>query len=304
MSRSHVEQYLQHRRETPSEKTGQPVGDKMLRGIVVAIKACWNWAADEPVDGGGGLLLLGHRPLQKLPRGYVAPKDLSEVDLPTDAEIEILHRWAPVDLSKTRGEDGKYHGQVAHWKVTCPEGEVLADLLRMYDATGARTAELCHLVAGDFMPRTHQLCLGKHKGSRTQATPTVRNIQLDDAAYEIVARHTRGKDKNQPLFSHVDGRLWTMNEVNRRLRKVKHVAAQGGEVIREHVTPYSFRDLYISELLMIGIEPFKVAKMAGTSLKELERTYGHFFSHDLAEAQARLATMRQARRGASGSPAA
>ena len=39
---------------------------------------------------------------------------------------------------------------------------------------------------------------------------------------------------------------------------------------------------------MLGIEPFKVGKMAGTSVKEIERTYGHFFNEDLASAQKRL----------------
>ncbi len=297
LSRSHVEQYLQTRRETPSKKTGKPVGDKMLRGIVVSVKACWNWAADEAEDGGGGLLVPGHRPLRKLPRGFVAPKDLSEIDLPTDEEIEILHRWAAVDLSKERGSNGKFCCPNPSFETTCPDGKQFAEILRLYDATGARTSELCNVVVGDFMPRTRQLSLGKHKRTHTQATPTVRNIQLDNEAFKIVARNARGKQPEEPLFSHQDGRAWTQNQVNKRLRAVKAAAAQQGEVVRNHITPYSFRDLYISELLMINIEPFKVAKMAGTSLRELERTYGHFFTHDLAEAQARLAEAQQARRG-------
>jgi hypothetical protein len=62
--------------------------------------------------------------------------------------------------------------------------------------------------------------------------------------------------------------------------------------VRGHITPYSFRDLYISELLMIGTPLFQVAKMAGTSTFEVEKTYGHFFNHDLAAAQEKLDAIR------------
>ena len=50
---------------------------------------------------------------------------------------------------------------------------------------------------------------------------------------------------------------------------------------------------HISELLMIGIPTFQVAKMAGTSLREIERSYGHFFNQNLAEAQAKLDEVRR-----------
>lgn len=53
---------------------------------------------------------------------------------------------------------------------------------------------------------------------------------------------------------------------------------------------------------MIGTPTFQVAKMAGTSLGEIERTYGHFFNHDLAAAQARLAEIRQQRKKTTGLP--
>ena len=106
ITRSHVEAYLHLRRTTPSDKTGKPIGDKALRHIIVAVKACWNWAADSTDDGGGGILPGDPRPLRKLPRGFVQPKDLSEADLPTAEEIEILFRWAPVDPSKLPCRNG------------------------------------------------------------------------------------------------------------------------------------------------------------------------------------------------------
>jgi len=169
-------------------------------------------------------------------------------------------------------------------------------MLRAYHATGARTGELCSALVRDFMPRTSQICLGKHKRSRTQHNPTVRNIQVDETLSEILTRNAKGKASDQPMFTRETGNSWSASDLNKRLKRVIALASEHGEAVRNHITPYSFRDLYISELLMIGTEPFKVAKMAGTSLRELERTYGHFFNRDLAEAQARLTAERRLRK--------
>ncbi|TWU00500.1 Phage integrase family protein [Botrimarina colliarenosi] len=292
--RAHVEAYLEHCRTTPSKKTGKPFGDKALRHIVVALKATWNWAADSTEDGGGELLPPDHRPLRKLPRGYVQPKDLSEIDLPTDTEIASLRRWCRVEPVLLPDDAEGWNDEFAD-SYASPDSLVFADLMRAYHATGARTSELCLALVSDFMPRTRQVCLGKHKRVRTQHNSTMRNIQVDEELLAILTRNTRDKVRDQPLFSHPDGRPWNQNEVNNRLRTIRALATEHDEPVRDHITPYSFRDLYISELLMIGVEPFKVAKMAGTSLKEIDRTYGHFFNQDLAEAQSRLSASRRDR---------
>jgi integrase len=298
ITRAHVEQYLQHRRENPSEHTGRPLGDKGQRAIVIAVKACWNWAADETIDGGGGLLPPEHRPLAKLSRGFVAPKDLTEADLATDAEVEVLFRWAAVEPTKVRDDAGAWRDRLPDEYYT-HDSRVFADMLHVYHATGARTSELCAAVVRDFMPRTRQICLGKHKRVRTQRNPTLRNIQIGRPIYEILARNSRGKPPQAPLFSHDDGSRWDLDQVNKRLKRVIVLANARGQVVRDHFTAYSFRDLYISELLMIGTPTFQVAKLAGTSMGEIERTYGHFFNRDLATAQARLDDER-ARRTQSG----
>lgn len=292
--RGHIEAYLEYCRTTPSKRTGKPFGDKALRHIVVAVKATWNWAADPEEDGGAGLLAPDHRPFRKLPRGFVQPKDLSEADLPTDEEIATLRRWSLIDPGLVPANADRWREDFLERYVT-HDGRVFADLMRAYHATGARTSELCQALVSDFMPRTKQVCLGKHKRVRTQHNSTVRNIQVDEELLVVLARNARGKRSSDPLFAHESGRSWNQGEVNCWLRALRAVTTRAGEPIRDHITPYSFRDLYISELLMIGVEPFKVAKMAGTSLKEIDRTYGHFFNHDLAEAQERLAASRLGR---------
>lgn len=299
VSRGHVEEYLTSRRTQPSERTGRPLSDKGIRAVIVALKACWNWAADSVEDGGGGFFEDSHRPFAKLSRGYVAPKDLSEADLPTPEEIECLFRWAAIEPTLVRGADGTGPGRRGGWRDRTAEerdthdSRVFADMLRLYYATGCRTSELCQTLVRDFMPRTKQICLGKHKRVRTQHNPSVRNIQVGESTLDILCRNARGKQSDQPLFSREQGDPWNQDLVNKRLKAVRKLAVSQGDVIRDHITPYSFRDLYISELMMLGTPPFQVAKMAGTSLREIERTYGHFFNHDLASAQARLEEARR-----------
>jgi integrase len=295
ITRQHVEEYLEYRGHTLCKQTGKPLGDKARRAIVIAVKACWNWAANTIEDGGGGLLSEDHRPLKKLPRGFVQLKDLTEDDLPTDQEIETLLRWATVDLSRIRAGTGRWRRRKPDEYFGNPDWRVFGDMLRVYHETGARTSELCDARVRDFMPRTGQICLGKHKRSRTQRKSAVRNIQISHAIHEILARNVQGKQSTDRLFTRGDGKPWDQSKVNRRMAAVRKAAAGRGQFIRPHITPYSFRDLYISELLMIGTPTFQVAKMAGTSMGEIERTYGHFFNQDLALAQARLVEVRHTR---------
>ena len=166
--------------------------------------------------------------------------------MPTSEEIEIIFRWAAVDLSKVREKSGRWRTPLRGEYRPHSESRVFVDLMRGYHATGARTSELCLAQVRDFMPRTKQLCLGRHKRATTTNSPTVRNIQLGDEIVDILTRNARNKETNAPLFSARSGGPWKQDEVNRRLRKVKAVAADHGEHVRAHITPYSFRDLYIS----------------------------------------------------------
>jgi integrase len=278
VDRPHVEQYLASR---TTER----------RPLVIAVKATWNWAA------ANGLLPHSHRPFADLPRGGAAVRDLSEADLPTPKEVESIFRWAAVETSKVRAGTGRWRKRQPDEYFDSPEAKTFADMLRVYHATGARTGELCDAVVRDFMPSTKQLCLGKHKRTTTQRNPTVRNIQLGDDALAAVVRHVGSRAPDAPLFTRRDGTAWNQNDVNRRFRGVRKIAKEREQPIRAHITPYSFRHLYISELLMIGTPIFQVAKMAGTSSHEIERTYGHFFNRDLADAQRKLDRRRAKAKG-------
>ncbi|MGB0070558.1 MAG: hypothetical protein WBQ11_21250 [Isosphaeraceae bacterium] len=65
--------------------------------------------------------------------------------------------------------------------------------------------------------------------------------------------------------------------------------------IRSTITIYSFGHLWISEMLMAGVDVLMVARMAGTSVAMIERVYGHFRNQSYQVAQARLDRERATR---------
>jgi integrase len=153
---------------------------------------------------------------------------------------------------------------------------------------------LCRV--SDVLFATQQVVLGKHKRSKTQRTPTLRTITLGKDAFAIFRRLCEGKGPDDHVFINSDGRPYHRNTVFDRLNRVKQVAEEQkiGKV-RDGVTIYSFRDLWISEALMAGNDLATVARMAGTSVAMVERVYGHFRNQHLQDAQARVDALRRQR---------
>ena len=65
--------------------------------------------------------------------------------------------------------------------------------------------------------------------------------------------------------------------------------------VRPTMTIYSFLQLWISEMLMAGVDVLPVARMANTSVAMIERVHGHFRNQSYQDAQARLDRERAAR---------
>jgi integrase len=145
--------------------------------------------------------------------------------------------------------------------------------------------------------RTRQVVLGKHKRSETQREPTLRHITLNVEAREIFRRRCQGREKTEPVFVNSDGRPWSASLLPKRFDRVKEVARRKKlGVVRDEITIYAFRHLWISEALMEGNDIATVAKMAGTSIAMIERVYGHFSNKHLRAAQDRLDRARRRRK--------
>jgi integrase len=262
------------------------------RHAQTSIKHCWNWATKHCPEGSNTPYLPPtFCPFASVESVYVPPKALTESDLITDEEIKALFAAAKIDLDK-------FHRFGP--KTPRPHDEnpyrSFADMLRCYHATGARTDELAQCRVGDFLQETRQVVLGKHKRSKKQRTPTIRNITLNPEAFAIFLRLCIGKDKADRVFVNSDGKPCRRKTLAERFNRVKEVAAeQSLGKIRDEITIYSFRHLWISEALMAGNDIATVAKMAGTSISMIERVYGHLRNQHLHDAQERLDELRRKR---------
>ena len=253
-----------------------------------SIKHCWNWATKHPSPT--PYLSPMFRPFSAVERVYVPKKVLTEDDLITDDEIETVFAAARFDLDIFRFGLKVARDQNPY--------EDFADMLKCYYHTGARTGELRRVEVGDVLFRTKQVVLGNHKTSKTQRVQSIRRITLNDAAMEIFDGFCVGKNKQDQVFTTSDKKSWKHRSIFSRFVRVKEIAQKMdlGKV-RDHISIYDFRHLWISEMLMAGNDVGTVARMAGTSIAMIESTYGHFRNEHLQEAQAKLDKARQERRG-------
>ena len=121
-------------------------------------------------------------------------------------------------------------------------------MLKCYYHTGARTDELASCVVGDILHGTSQVILGQHKRSRTQRTPTTRYITLNDEAFDVLANGPLPrKDMTRGVsMKATAGCRWTVRSLPKRFERLKEIAADLGRPIRDQITIYDFRHLWIS----------------------------------------------------------
>ena len=68
----------------------------------------------------------------------------------------------------------------------------------------------------------------------------------------------------------------------------------------EHRTPYSLRHTFASFAIAAGIATFEIARMMGTSVEQIEKTYGHLLPDALDRGRAALEAFDTAKTGAFG----
>ncbi len=272
------------------------VGPQTRRHAETSVKHCWNWATKHPSPV--PYLSPIYRPFSSVERTSVPLKALNENDLIAMKEIEAVFAAAEMDLDQFRrfGLEETLERNGSDGCRTAEDYASFAEMLRCYYHTGARTDELVSCEVGDVLLRTQQVILGKHKRSRTQANPTIRHITLNKEALDIFKRRCQGRDLSERVFVNSGGKPWTVRGTAKRFERIKEVAAKMklGK-IRDEISIYDFRHLWISEALMAKNDVATVARMAGTSIAMIERVYGHFRNEHLQEAQHRLDEARRER---------
>jgi integrase len=151
----------------------------------------------------------------------------------------------------------------------CPDD--LALLVRAALLTGARPGELAALTVGDFSRSQKVLTLRGKTGARTVAIST--------AAYEFFTEMSQSKTPSAPLLTTNYGQAWNKDSWKKPFREAAAKAKLPAGVVL-----YSLRHTAISEMIMVGMDAFMVAKLTGTSVAMIEKNYGHL-SHDVVIAK-------------------
>ena len=266
---------------------GDGLQDVTVQHALAAVKSCWYWAVRYKH------LAPDWKPFTTVEKIKLLPRAVQEEDLLTPNERDRLFKWADADLGRIRdAASGKYRRRKPHEYRRIEESPYagFGDLLRCYYHTGARTSELASALIRDFQVRSKKLVLKRHKRTRTMRVAETRVITLNDEAYAILLRQAHGKQPDEHLFNQGNGSPWDKDTLDHRFRKVRELAG-----VRQDITIYDFRHLWISEALMAGVDVFTAAKMAGTSVQMIEKTYGHLRGTHLEEAQRHLDRARKQR---------
>ena len=288
--------------KTTPVKGEEQVNDKEKRSLdtqtiihaETSVRHAFNWGCKYPSPT--SYLPVTFRPFRGVEKTRPKRKALSESDLLDDAEVDALLDAATFDVDQFRRWGIEKHIAKHGRTGMRPCKDSFGEMLRVYHATGARTSELAVAKVRDFSSRSHQIVLGTHKTSETETTSTVRAITLGDEALEIVKRRCQGRELDESIFLTAWRKPFTKKTLNTRLHSVRRIAVALGAKIRENVTIYDFRHLWISDQMVADTELLTVARMAGTSVAMIERVYGHFRKDHLVQAQRRLDDSRRERR--------
>jgi integrase len=136
------------------------------------------------------------------------------------------------------------------------------DLIEAVILTGARAGELVNATRAQFDHRSHSMILRGKTGERT--------VPLTPAASALFARLAKNKLPGAYLFTRDDGKPWAHSDWDELVRDAANKAE-----LPHGTCLYVLRHSHISEALMAGMSTLEIAKLCGTSIRMIDRTYGH-----------------------------
>jgi integrase len=136
------------------------------------------------------------------------------------------------------------------------------DLVECIALTGCRPGDPAAVLRRDYDARTGSIFF------RTKDHP--RTIPLSPAAKALLDRLAKLKLPNAHLFTRDDGNPWNPHDWR---EPVKAAAATAG--LPEETVLYTLRHSWITDAIIAGMDLLTVAKLVGTSLLMIEKTYGH-----------------------------
>jgi integrase len=111
-----------------------------------------------------------------------------------------------------------------------------------------------------------------------------RTIKLPPATAELFLLSAEDKLPKAPLFSRADGLAWNKDSWKYPVKSAA-IAAK----MPDGTTAYTLRHSVITDLVHGGLDLLTVAQISGTSVRMIERHYGHLRGDVAANALATLA---------------
>ena len=153
----------------------------------------------------------------------------------------------------------------------------LKKLIRALLLTGARPGEIATANVGD-LDRAGLLTLDGKTGRRTVPVSAEALAHLKDCA--------GNRDEDEPLIVRDDGARWMRYYWRDEVQAAREAAGLPDDVVL-----YSLRHCAISEMLVGGIDPMTVARIAGTSVNMIQRHYGHLLRDSVVAKLAKVKMM-------------
>ena len=272
-----------------ARSAGKGLQPRTVKGYVKAVLTAFNWAS----ESNEGPLPRDFMPFRGFRHVRVPLLIPTEDSLIADDEHCRLLEWADTDTDPIRdAKTGRLRSREPGERRTGADNPKIGfgDMLRVYHATGARTGELAKVRVENFHRRQRQLVLAEHKQQSIADVGRPRVIALVGDALEIVSSLCEGRKPSDPIFLQPHGVAWTKDALNDRFEIVRGLAG-----VRDAITIYSYRHLWISEMLMEVGDIAAVARMAGTGVDQIEKAYGHFRTEHFAAMQEELERARRRR---------
>ncbi|MDP1646183.1 MAG: tyrosine-type recombinase/integrase [Thiobacillus sp.] len=183
--------------------------------------------------------------------------------------ISSTAQWDRVEAFKGVGQRREVSLTVTERrKLITAASDELKPFIRAMLLTGCRPGELANALVGDLDPVGLLAVTGK-TGRRT--------IPVSPEALNLLKICAGDRPAHEPILTQY-GLAWTRFEWRDAIQEARTAAC-----LSDSVVMYSLRHVAISEMLVSGIDPMSVAKIAGTSVEMISRHYGHLIKERIVE---------------------
>ncbi len=249
---SHVEAYVNARKRPPLDADGKRRGPgpeasaETKKRRRASLQHFFAWAVER-----------GMRPDNPAADVRLPKTTSRRRDHVTDAEAAAILRAAVA--AEVTGEDGPEHpGWVSDW--------VVFGL-----GTGLRPGEQRDLRWSAVRLAEHEVEIGK--GHRVKTAGSRRAVPVAGAALDVLRRlHVaRTTEADGLVFTGANGGRVAVDYLTKRLQTLAERAK-----VEKHVTAYALRHAYGTRMAAAGVPLLDLARLMGTSVRMIEKHYGHY----------------------------